>query len=84
MILNADDDLIPRHNFTWLFIDHDSSLIPLSTMVNNIPAVQRAWTVVKRGKPANALVLRSDWPVPQKLEKGEVLVKVQAAALNPV
>ncbi|KAF8810131.1 NAD(P)-binding protein [Phlegmacium glaucopus] len=47
------------------------------------PAVQRAWTVIQRGKPANALVLRSDWPVPQKLEKGEVLIKVQAGALNP-
>jgi len=47
-------------------------------------AVQRAWTVVRRGKPADALLLRSDWPVPQKLEKGEVLIKVQAAALNPV
>jgi len=58
-------------------------LDPLSTMVD-IPAVQRAWTVVQRGKPSNALVLRSDWPVPQKLEKGEVLIKVQAGALNPV
>ena len=48
------------------------------------PTVQRAWVIVRRGKPANALVLRSDWPVPQKLENGEVLIKVQAAALNPV
>jgi NADPH:quinone reductase-like Zn-dependent oxidoreductase len=47
-------------------------------------AVQRAWTVVRRGRPTDALVLRSDWPVPQKLEKGEVLIKVQAGALNPV
>jgi len=44
----------------------------------------RAWTVIQRGKPAKALVLQSDWPVPQKLEKDEVLVKVQAGALNPV
>jgi NADPH:quinone reductase-like Zn-dependent oxidoreductase len=48
------------------------------------PAVQRAWTVVRRGIPADALVLRSDWPVPKKLKKGEVLIKVQAGALNPV
>ena len=48
------------------------------------PTVQRAWTVVRRGKPADALILRSDWPVPQKLEKDEVLIKVQAGALNPV
>lgn len=53
-------------------------------MDDSTPAVQRAWTVIQRGKPADALVLRSDWPVPQKLEKGEVLIKVQAAALNPV
>ena len=48
------------------------------------PSVQRAWTVVRRGKPADALVLQSNWPVPQKLKKGEVLIKVQAGALNPV
>ncbi|KAF8968383.1 hypothetical protein BDZ97DRAFT_432692 [Flammula alnicola] len=49
-----------------------------------IPNVQRAWTVVRRGKPENALVLKEDWPVPKKLEKGEVLVRIQAGALNPV
>jgi NADPH:quinone reductase-like Zn-dependent oxidoreductase len=52
--------------------------------MDDTPAVQRAWTVVRQGKPTDALVLRSDWPVPQKLEKGEVLIKVQAGALNPV
>ena len=54
------------------------------TMNGTTRAVQRAWTVVRRGKPVDALVLRTDWPVPQKLEKGEVLIKVQAAALNPM
>ena len=48
------------------------------------PDVQRAWTIVRRGKPANALKLQTDWPVPKKLEKGEVLVRIQAGALNPV
>jgi len=57
-------------------------LDPLSSMVD-IPAVQRAWTVGQRGKPADVVVLRSDWPFPQKLEKGEILNKVQAVALNP-
>ena len=56
----------------------------VTTMDDATPTVQRAWTVVRRGKPADALVLRSDWPVPQKLEKDEVLIKVQAGALNPV
>ena len=46
--------------------------------------VQRAWTVVRRGRPADALKLKTDWPVPKKLEKGEVLVRIQAGALNPV
>jgi len=49
-----------------------------------IPGTQRAWIIERRGTPANALKLRSDWEVPNKLEQGEVLVKVQAAALNPV
>ncbi|KAJ3504181.1 hypothetical protein NLJ89_g8070 [Agrocybe chaxingu] len=49
-----------------------------------IPDVQQAWVVIRRGRPSHALELKSDWPVPKKLEKGEVLVKVQAAALNPI
>jgi hypothetical protein len=51
-------------------------------MDHTIPAVQRAWTIVKRGKPADALVLRSDWPVPQKLEKDEVLIKVPESCVS--
>ena len=62
---------------------HTYDFNTLSTMVDT-PAVQRAWSVVRRGKPSDALVLRSDWPVPQNLMKGEVLIKVQAGALNPV
>jgi len=49
-----------------------------------IPDTQHAWTVVRRGTPTEALQLKADWPVPNKLEEGEVFVKVQAAALNPV
>lgn len=49
-----------------------------------IPATQRAWIIERRGPPARALKLRSDWEVPTKLNQGEVLVKIQAAALNPV
>lgn len=47
-------------------------------------ALQRAWIVERRGRPSQALKLRADWEVPTKLNAGEVLVKVQAAALNPV
>ncbi|KAJ8597885.1 NAD(P)-binding protein [Rhizopogon salebrosus TDB-379] len=50
---------------------------------SNLPKTQRAWRAVKRGKPSEALVLQTDVPVPS-LSPGEVLVKVQAAALNPV
>ncbi|KIP01277.1 hypothetical protein PHLGIDRAFT_38344, partial [Phlebiopsis gigantea 11061_1 CR5-6] len=49
-----------------------------------IPDTQRAWLVVRRGKPADALQLSETWPVPKQLGKGEVLVRVQAAAFNPV
>jgi hypothetical protein len=48
------------------------------------PATQRAWIVERRGRPADALKFRSDWEVPTKLKQGEVLLKIQAAALNPV
>lgn len=49
-----------------------------------IPDVQRAWIAVRRGKPVKALVLQEEWPVLKKLKDGEILVKVEAAALNPV
>ncbi|KAF8968381.1 hypothetical protein BDZ97DRAFT_1916217 [Flammula alnicola] len=49
-----------------------------------IPDVQRAWVNVRRGAPAQALTLKQDWPVPKNLAPREVLLKVQAAALNPV
>ncbi|KAG6885996.1 hypothetical protein C0993_006112 [Termitomyces sp. T159_Od127] len=50
----------------------------------DLPKTQRAWIVERTGPPAKALSLRSDWPVPSQLKPGDVLVKVQAAALNPV
>ncbi|EFI28442.1 quinone oxidoreductase-like protein [Coprinopsis cinerea okayama7 len=49
-----------------------------------VPDVQRAWVVVDQGPPRQVLKLKSDWPVLKKLEPGYVLVKIQAAALNPV
>ncbi|EGN95474.1 hypothetical protein SERLA73DRAFT_186503 [Serpula lacrymans var. lacrymans S7.3] len=52
-------------------------------MASQLTSSQRAWTAVKRGSPAKALALQ-DVPIPSKLVEGEVLVKVQAAALNPV
>lgn len=52
--------------------------------MTDIPDVQRAWVVIRRGKPNQALEFKNDWPVPKDLQPGEVLVKVQAAALNPM
>ncbi|OBZ65238.1 Zinc-type alcohol dehydrogenase-like protein C16A3.02c [Grifola frondosa] len=49
-----------------------------------IPKTQKAWHVVRKGVPAHALHLDENTPVPSKLAKGEILIKVQAAALNPV
>ncbi|KAL1747403.1 hypothetical protein HDZ31DRAFT_80514 [Schizophyllum fasciatum] len=48
-----------------------------------LPTTQRAWIIERRGPPEKALRLHHDWPVP-KPQPGEVLVRVQAAALNPV
>ncbi len=49
-----------------------------------IPATQKSWRAVRAGEPEKALALSDNTPVPSKLKKGEILVKVQAAALNPV
>ena len=49
----------------------------------SIPTIQKAWRVVRRGLPAQALEFK-DIPVPTSIPAGNVLVKVQAAALNPV
>lgn len=51
--------------------------------MSHIPDIQRAWTVITKGVPAKALALKSDWPVPKKLEEeGEILIKVQAAEVD--
>jgi NADPH:quinone reductase-like Zn-dependent oxidoreductase len=54
------------------------------SVATKIPIVQKAWVNVRRGKPSNAVVFREDYPVPSKLSPGEVLVRMQAAAYNPV
>jgi len=53
-------------------------------VLQGIPDTQKAWLVTRQGKPAQSLKLVTDWPVPKKLRPGEVLVRVQAGALNPV
>ncbi|KAH9484026.1 Zinc-type alcohol dehydrogenase-like protein C16A3.02c [Psilocybe cubensis] len=51
--------------------------------MESIPSEQHAWVVTRQGFPIKALAFKTDWPVPKKLEDNEVLVKIQAAALNP-
>lgn len=53
-------------------------------MSANISQKQKAWLVMRRGLPKDALVLNEQLDVPSKLGPGEVLIRVQAAALNPV
>ncbi|THH01706.1 hypothetical protein EW026_g1039 [Hermanssonia centrifuga] len=45
---------------------------------------QRAWINVAKGDPSDVLVIDDKRPIPTQLADGEVLIKVQAAALNPV
>ena len=49
-----------------------------------LPSVQTVWKIVRKGDPAKALVKEENAPVPNKIPEGCVLVKVQAASLNPV
>ncbi|KAJ8699506.1 hypothetical protein PTI98_002616 [Pleurotus ostreatus] len=49
-----------------------------------IPTTQKAWIVERMGHPSEALKSHSDWPVPSETAKDHVLVKIQAAALNPL
>lgn len=53
-------------------------------MATTIPDVQSAWVNIARGTPDKALSFEQNWPVSKDLAEGEVLVKVHAAALNPV
>jgi len=50
----------------------------------SVPTTQSAWINIGKGSPSEALVLKDDWPVSSNLSDGDVLVKVQAGALNPV
>jgi len=49
-----------------------------------IPTHQRAWVEVRRGAPKVGLELQRNVPVSTQLAPGEVLVKIKAAALNPM
>lgn len=50
---------------------------------DDIPRAQKAWLVTKNGEPKDALTLKTDCPVPRQVKSGNVLVRVDYAALNP-
>ena len=60
------------------------SLFRRDMATHTIPDTMKAWVVTRRGTPAQAVHLAAAHPVPKQLAKGEVLVRVQAAAFNPV
>lgn len=49
----------------------------------SIPSKMKAWVYSEHGKPVDVLKLDSNYYVPQ-LKEDQVLIKVVAAALNPV
>lgn len=53
-------------------------------MANPIPSTMKAWVYRKSGKVQDVLKLESSYPVPKPTPERSVLVKVHAAALNPV
>jgi hypothetical protein len=53
------------------------------TTMSSEQKTQQAWIVERKGQPKD-VIRKKEWPIPSKLGPGEVLVKVQAAALNPV
>jgi NADPH:quinone reductase-like Zn-dependent oxidoreductase len=52
--------------------------------MQSLPKTQRAWRVVRQGHPSKSLEFAQNAAVRSELKDGEVLVKVGAAALNPV
>lgn len=50
---------------------------------SDVPTTMKAWLVTKNGEPKEALTLKADIPVPVTVKSGNLLVKVEYAALNP-
>lgn len=49
----------------------------------DMPQTMKAWLVTKNGEPRDALALKTDIPVPTTVKAGNLLIRVQYAALNP-
>jgi hypothetical protein len=65
-----------------IFLSPSSAAAAMASQAQ-IPSVRKAWRVISRGTPYEALALEPNLPVPSQLKQGDVLIKVQAAALNP-
>lgn len=50
----------------------------------SIPNTQKAWLQITKGTPQNGMQMSTDWPVSKVIPPGMVLVRIQAAALNPI
>nr|KJB33763.1 hypothetical protein B456_006G030000 [Gossypium raimondii] len=55
----------------------------MENTASSIPSKMKAWVYSEHGKPVDVLKLDSNYDVPQ-LKEDQVLIKVVAAALNPV
>ncbi|KAK8335115.1 hypothetical protein V6Z12_A09G032300 [Gossypium hirsutum] len=55
----------------------------MDNTASSIPSKMKAWVYSEHGKPVDVLKLDSNYDVPQ-LKEDQVLIKVVAAALNPV
>ena len=56
----------------------------MAESTQDLSDIQKAWRVVRMGKPSKAVEIDTSLPVPKDVKQGEVLVKIHAAALNPV
>ncbi|KAG8848861.1 hypothetical protein FRB96_000993 [Tulasnella sp. 330] len=69
--------------FVLAFISLGAVVKSAVEMSYNIPRIQKAWQIMRQGKPQVALEFKSNVPVLQP-DDGQVLVKIKSAALNPV
>lgn len=56
----------------------------MSSTSASLPSAQTVWRIVRKGDPVKALVKEEEATVPKEVPRGYVLVKIQAASLNPV
>lgn len=54
------------------------------TSTSNLPDYCKAITYSRRGGPKDVLTFEDKFPVPKRVGKGEILIKTEAVAINPV